>query len=136
MFCYITFRFFLACESRAGTRPIIDGARTHKIIINGVSLLETKFGNEQPHHALVIELQSPAGQQMELGHRPRDAGAEAGPPAMTGFLAMKHRGEYRQHGFDHYPCIPSATRADLHVSGVPRLRMETRLGEKNRCVLK
>ena len=55
---------------------------TH-LVINGVSLLKTELGNGQPHHVLVGNFQAPAGEKMERGHRPPDAGAAVGPHALT-----------------------------------------------------
>jgi hypothetical protein len=50
-----------------------------RIVINGVSLLETELGNGQPHHVLVINFQAPSGQEIQRYHGPRDAGTEVQP---------------------------------------------------------
>ena len=59
------------------------------LLINGNSLLETKFSNGQTHHVLVIHFQAPPGQEIERGRSPRYASAEVGPHAMADFLAIE-----------------------------------------------
>ena len=77
------------------------------LLINGVSLLEIERGNGQTNPVLIIDFHSPPGLEIESGHSPRDAGAEAGPRAMADFLAMQNRREHRQHRFyHHWPCLP------------------------------
>src|SRR5262247_1637505 len=105
-----------------------------RLLINGVSLLETELSNRQTHHVLVINFQAPPGQKIERCHRPRDAGAEVGPHAMAHFLTMEDRGEHRQHRFHQHPRIPGATRTDFHIDGIPGLRMEPGIGQDDHRV--
>ena len=98
-----------------------------ELVINGVSLLKTELSNGQTYHVLVINFQAPPGQEIERGHRPRDAGAEGGPHAMAHFLAMEHRREHRQHRFHQHPRVPGAARTDFHVGGIASLGMEARI---------
>jgi hypothetical protein len=99
------------------------------ILIHSVSLLETEFSNGQMHSVLVINFQSPLGQEFESGHRPRNAGAEVGPHAMAPFLALEDRGEHRHHGCQPHPRVPGATRTDWQGDGVSGLRVAPRNGQ-------
>ena len=83
---------------------------------------------------LVINFESPPGQEIECRHGPRDTGAEGGPHAMGHFLAMEDRGEPRQHRFHQPPRVPSTPRTDLHGGGVTGLRMATRIGQADHRV--
>ena len=74
--------------------------------------------------------------KIERRHGPRDAGAEVGPHAMADFLAMKDRGEHRQHGFHQHPRVPAATRTDFHVGRITARGMETSIGQDNHLVVK
>src|SRR5215471_10205973 len=106
------------------------------LVINGVSLLETELGNGQTHHVLVINCESPPGPEIERRHHPSDTGTEVGPYPMADFLAMEDRREHRQHRFDQHPRIPSPTRTDFHVGGVPGLGMEPRIGQDDHLLIK
>ena len=64
------------------------------LLINGVSLLETELGNGQTHHVLVINFESPPGQEIERRRYPSDTGTEVGPYPMADFLAMEDCGEH------------------------------------------
>ena len=119
------------CQTVSGVRSTI-----FKVLINGVSLLETELSNGQTHHVLVINFESPPGQEIECRHRPSEAGTEVRPHAMAHFLAMEDRGEHRQHGFHQHARIPGATRTDFHISRVPGLRMESRIGQDNHLAVK
>jgi hypothetical protein len=92
---------------------------------NSVSLLETELGYRQTNHVMLVYFHAPPRQEIKDGHRPRDAGTEIGPHAMPHFLALEDGGEHRQHRCDQHAGIPGATRTDLHVAGIARLRMET-----------
>src|SRR4051795_12035027 len=87
-----------------------------KIIINGVSLLETELGNRQANHLMLVHFHAPPGQEIERRHGPRNPGAKVGPYPMADFLAMENRGEHREHRFYQHPGIPGPTRTDLHIS--------------------
>src|SRR5437879_13666545 len=111
------------------------GRSSSSIVINGVGLLETELGNGQTHHVLVINFQSPPGQEIESRHRPCDAGPEVGPHPMADFLAMEDGREHRQHRFDQHPRVPGPTRTDFHVGGVTGLGMDARIRQVNHLVL-
>ena len=106
------------------------------LLINGVSLLETELGNRKPYHVILVYFHAPPGQEIERRHGPRDAGAEVSPHAMAHFLAMENRGEPRQHRFHQHPCVPGASWTDFHVSRVPALGMEPRIGQDDHLLVK
>ena len=115
---------------------IIDRGRGPEVLINGASLLETEFGNGQTHHVFVINFQSPSSQEIERCHGPRNAGTEIDPHAMAHFLAMEHCREPRQHRFHQHPCVPGATRTDLHGGRIAALGMESRIRQDNHPAVK
>src|SRR5947199_10313685 len=83
---------------------------TDRLIINGVSLLETELGNRQANHRMLVHFHAPPGQEIERRHGPRNPGAKVGPYPMADFLAMENRGEHREHRFYQHPGIPGPTR--------------------------
>ena len=44
-------------------------------------------------------------------------------------LAVADGGQHREHRFNQHASIPCPTLADLHVGGIPGLRIETRIGQ-------
>src|SRR5437867_3708661 len=101
------------------------------ILINGVSLLETKLSNGKPNHVMLVHFHAPLSQDIERRHGPRDASAEVGPHTMADFLAMKNHGAHRQDHFYQHPRVPVATRTDFHVGRIASRGMETGIGQDN-----
>jgi hypothetical protein len=79
-----------------------------RLVISGVSLLETELGNGQPTHVLLITCASPPGQELERRHGPRDASAAGGPHALAHFLALPDRRQPRPPGCPQPPGVPGA----------------------------
>ena len=109
-----------AFDSNASTHNI----KTERVLINGISLLETECSNGQMHHVLVINFQVPPYQEIERRPGPCDAGTEVRPHAMAHFLAMKNGREQRPYRFDHHPRVPGPAQTDFYVVGSARLGME------------